>query len=148
MAVLRVRLEHAAEENQVLQQKVKLSDEIANRWADKYAELTKGKWEVAVRNAKLLETQQEITQQQKVSIKEQAELVKRLESLLREKDHVIRQLTDTIKEEQISVDEGEKEINELREKLVDLERLQNQQVKNDFLKPESFHNNPQSYDSS
>ena len=39
--LLTTRLAHAAEENEVLQKKVRLSDETSSRWAKKYAEFTK-----------------------------------------------------------------------------------------------------------
>ena len=53
--MLRVRLEHATEENEVLQKKVRLSDEIASQSVERYAEFTADQYEVAVRHATLHE---------------------------------------------------------------------------------------------
>ena len=55
LTLLRVRLEHATEENEVLQKKVKLSDEIASQSVKRYEEFTADQYEVAVRHAKLHE---------------------------------------------------------------------------------------------
>ena len=55
LTLLRVRLEHATEENEVLQKKVRLSDEIASQSVKRYAEFTANQYEVAVRHATLHE---------------------------------------------------------------------------------------------
>lgn len=143
-AQLKVRLGLATKEIELLNQKVKLSQETANRWEGKYAEFKEVQNEIAARNSKLHASHEEIFLQQEKAIKEQAELIQGQELLLGEKDQVMRQLTDMIKEERVKSKGTENEMKELRGRLAALERHPSEDAKSD-LSAESLYN-PQSYD--